>query len=475
MTSSLNRTGLKPNVLPNWGENSEDFYLTRSRGYLKQIGFSNVVKRGATYGDSRANVSYTHIATQSSGAGMVIDKVANAVCELRGDSVIVFNGGISGDVLSAWDSGARATQFSALIAAKPHWVHIQYGVNDIISWNGSSPSYDSFKNGLISDLKELVSACVGSGIPATVLEAINPCAAAAASYIGGMPLAGGWGANAALKAQMAREINSVMKEWMVGFADYARFADTAPLLTAEDGFAKADKTYADGTHFSALGSRISAPIISEAITDLLGPPSRVQLLDVGYRNALNAGMYGNTSGRVDGFQAMQNEAGTSTAEYSIVFDEDGDLCQQVTITTTDIAAGIARPRLDWTPLFYGASAAIQVSAGDVLQGSITYSIDGGSSGSRPAAGLVVCRPRIFYDDATNEFSQFGLPNGSITSGVPRMPAMRNASLPALRMPVKATKSSANMQNTTAMQILLYVSELGTTRIRMKMPVWKKVA
>lgn len=439
------------------------------------VRYARTVKRGATYGDSRANVSYTHIVTQASGAGIVIDKVANAVCELRGDSVIVFNGGISGDVLSAWDSGARATQFSALIAAKPDWVHVQYGVNDIIGWNGVSPAYETFKSGLISDLKELVSACVGSGIPATILEAINPCAAAAASYIGGLPVAGGWGANAALKAQMAREINAVMKDWISGFADYARFADTAPLLTADDGFAKTDKTYADGTHFSSLGSRICAPIISQAITDLLGSPSRVSLLDVGYRNALNVGMYGNTSGRVDGFQVMQNEAGTSAADYSIVVDDDGDLCQQVVITTTDIGAGIARPRLDWFPIFAGAAPAVPVVAGDVLQGCVRYSIDGGALGVSPAAGLVVCRPRIFYDDATNEFVQFGLPNGNVTSGIPRMPAMQNAALPALRMAVKAAKASSNMLSTTALQLLLYVSELGTTRIRMKMPEWRKVA
>lgn len=434
------------------------------------------MKRGATYGDSRANVSYVHTATYSSGAASVIDKVANAVIELRGDSIIVFNGGISGDGLANWDNPARTPNFSALIASKPDWLLIQYGVNDIIGWNGVSPTYAAFKDSLISDLKELIGASVSSGIPATVLEAINPCAAGPVSYIGGYPSAGGWGANADDKARMAREINAEMAAWIQGFADYARFADTAPILTAPDGYAKTDRTYADGTHFGALGARIAAPIISGAITELLGAPSRISLLEMGYRNSMNGAMLGNTGGRVNGIGLVQNEAGVSSAQYAVVIDDDGDLCQEVVITTTDIGAGIARPRVDWAPQFAGASAVVPVSAGDVLQASIRYSIDGGNPGSRPAAGLVVCRPRVFYDDSTNEFSQFGLPNAPVTSGIPRMPSMTSATLLCYRIAVKSGLASANILTaTTALQIMLYVSEVGVSRIRLKMPEWRKVA
>lgn len=440
------------------------------------IRHGGTVKRGATYGDSRANVSYTHTLTYASGAAAVIDKVANAVVELRGDSIMVFNGGISGDGLSNWDNPARTPNFAALVQAKPDWVHIQYGVNDIIGWNGVSPTYAAFKDGLVSDLKELVGACVGAGIPATVLEAINPCAASAVSYIGGYPSAGGWGAAAVDKARMAREINAEMRSWIQGFYDFARFADTEPVLTGSDGYAKTDRTYADGTHFGALGARLAAPIISAAITDLLGVPSRTSLLEIGYRNAMNSAMLGNTGGRMNGFGLMQNEAGNSSAQYAVVIDDDGDLCQEVVITTTDIGAGIARPRLDWAPLFAGASAAIPVSAGDVMQACIRYSIDGGSPGLSPAAGLVVSRPRIFYDDATNEFSQFGLPNAAVTSGIPSMPSMKDATLLSYRVAVKSGLASANILTaTTALQLMLYVSQVGVSRIRLKMPEWRRVA
>lgn len=54
--------------------------------------------------------------------------------------------------------------------------------------------------------------------------------------------------------------------------------------------------------------------------------------------------------------------------------------------------------------------------------------------------------------------------------------MKDATLLSYRVAVKSGLASANILTaTTALQVMLYISQVGVSRIRLKMPQWRKVA
>ena len=216
--------------------------------------------RLAVYGDSRANVSATHTATSAPSAAQLGEKVPVQLCMLRGDMQICFNGGISGDTAANWNSGTRISgtqDVAAMLATAPDLCYVQYGINDIIAGTASAT--------ILGNLQAFVAKVIGAGIP-VVFESINTAAPAAATYINGYSSSGGFGASAAAKLTVLREVRAGMQAFLAQFPAYLTwYVDTSSVSDAADGYAKTDKTYYDGTHMSRTGCRAAAVLIDAAM------------------------------------------------------------------------------------------------------------------------------------------------------------------------------------------------------------------
>ncbi|MFZ2973611.1 MAG: GDSL-type esterase/lipase family protein, partial [Ferribacterium limneticum] len=319
----------------------------------------------ATFGDSRANTG-SHRTTVT-GVGINGEKVASQLCMLRGDMEIVFNGGISGDTAVNWNSAARVASGQTvkdLIASQPDACKIQYGINDYIAGTAASV--------VVAALKELIAKVIGAGIP-VVFESTNPAAATSVSYINGYAASGGFGASAAAKLAEMQSGNAQMQAWLAQFpGNIAKYVDTSSVTTGDDGYAKTDQTYFDGTHMARnKGARPCAALIDAAISEYF-PRRYGQLLKAAYPNGLNRCWLSPTSGRASGVSTPQNESGTVTATYQIVVDDDGDLCQEINLTATVLNAGAFRTRIDLSPDWVGATPFFTIAAGDVLQACVDY-------------------------------------------------------------------------------------------------------
>lgn len=420
----------------------------------------------ATFGDSRSNTAGIHTGSMVSGSLLNTSRVPVVLCQVRPDIKLVFNGGVSGDSCSLWEA-ARGTSQSVedVLAASPDAVFIQYGINDIIGWNGSSPTRSNMILQTSNYLKSACAAFMGSGV-FVIFESINPCAQGSASYINGYSSAGGFGANYADKLDVLQQVNSQMQSWLANWRDRAIYVDTSPVFAAADGYAKTNGTYYDGTHGSSYGALPAAQLVDSAIRYKM--PLRTAILPGTNRNAVTGFWTNPTSGLGENVAFTADTGTWATETYSIDGDE-----QIINFNCTALSSGVARRIVDITPLIIGAGAIVPVNAADVMQGRIEYTLDDGAGG-RPNVFAISLRQRIYYDDASNEFVAFGQPTQTGSTDHPRMPAHSGALLtPGLA--IKAAKASANITASTRLQILIYGNTTGPTRLRLRNGEFRKVA
>lgn len=448
----------------------EIFPVTRSRPYGSVTPY-----RLAVYGDSRVNVSTTHLASAAASTSMNGEKAPVQLCMLRGDMQIVFNGGISGDTAANWNSAARivaSQDANSLLAATPDLCYIQYGVNDCIAGTAAATIY--------GNLKSLIAKIIGGGVP-VVFESINPCAIGPVSYINAYSSAGGFSttstqAEADTELAILQAVNTEMQSWLAQFPpSMATYVDTSSITAGTNGFAKTDKTYSDGTHVSRIGARGIAQVVDAAIQGQFPRLSGMLLRPgIAYSNGCNIAMLSPSSGRATDFAAIANDAGTMSATYEIGVDTDGWIYQQYNVTISALASSRYVARFDIQPDFDGASPFKALAAGDIMQGCVDYAIDDGAGGA-PIASHVYLQPRFYYDDATNQFTNFG-PNQQLAStDYPAMASAESGRLLAPRLAIKAAMASANLTTATAMQLLVVGNSTGTFRLRVRSPQWMKVA
>ena len=424
--------------------------------------------RLAVYGDSRANVSATHLgAAVASATTMLGEKTAVQLCMLRGDMQICFNGGISGDTAANWASASRASSsqnVAAMLATNPDLCLVQYGINDLILGTASAT--------ILTNLKAFAAKVIGAGLP-FIFESINTAAAASATYINGYSSSGGFGASAAAKLVEIAAVRSGMRTFLAQFpSNLAVYVDTSSVSDASDGYAKTDKTYYDGTHMSRLGCRAAAVLIDAAIARLF--PRRVGTgLKLAYPNGMNFAMLTPTSGRAAQFSAIQADSGTMTATYEVGQDDDGNWFQQYNVTVTALASGYFACRCEVLPDWVG-SGFFAMAAADVVQCSVDYMIDNGSGGA-PIASNFTARQRIYYDDASNEFTQIASVAQPASTDYPAIAAAESGRCITPRQAVKAAMTSANMTVSTALQFMVYGVSTGSFRLRLYNPQWGKVA
>ena len=387
---------------------------------------------------------------------------------LRGDMQIVFNGGISGDTAANWNSASRISSsqnVASMLVAAPDLCLVQYGINDLIAGTASAT--------ILTNLQAFAAKVIGAGIP-FVFESVNTAAAASATYINGYSSAGGFGASAAAKLTALREVRAGMEAFLAQFPDaLAMYVDTSSVSDAADGYAKTDKTYYDGTHMSRTGCRAAAALIEAAIAPYF--PRRLgTALKLVYPNGINFAMLSPSSGRASNFSAIAADNGTMSATYEVGRDADGNYFQQYNITITALASGYFKARLNILPDWIGGSPFFTLAAGDVMQASIDYMIDNGSGGA-PIVSHFASQPRIYYDDASNQFVSTGGVAQAASNDYPALVAAESGRLLAPRIAVKAAMASANMTVSTAIEFNVYGVSTGSFRVRVSNPQWAKVA
>lgn len=427
--------------------------------------------RVASFGDSRSNTNAAHL---DSGTNKVLrnEVVIGALVALRPDMLYVFNGGVSGTTAANWDNdiGGRVTANKTvqdMLATMPDLCVMQYGINDIIGWNGSSPTKSGKTAALIDALKACCATIMGAGVY-VAFESINPCAKASVSYINGYSSAGGYGANHADKNDILEAVNAEMKAWLTVRPQMGVFVDTSSATTAPDGYAKQDGTYRDGTHLSAYGAVAAAKIVDATIRQVV-PVRDIWALNSASlsQSAVNGALLSPTGGLADKW-AIEAGAGTWAADVKSI---DGDT-QEIVMTCTALASGIASRTVKLVPSFIGANTKPVVNAGDVLAARFELSVDDGAGG-RPACYVVYARQRLFYSDATNEYMSSFQPDALVSTDFPRMePGTFYVTLPTLT--VKAGMDNAAIQSTSGLFVVVVCNVIGTVRLRIRNAAWRVV-
>jgi len=427
--------------------------------------------RLATFGDSRANSGGQVYGASPNGPSG--EKVPGCLSRIRGDIQIVFNGGVSGGTTANWNNNteSRVTNkqtVADMLLTCPDMCYIQFGINDIIGAVADAT--------VIANLKDIVNRIVGAGIP-VIFESINPCATGSISYINGYSAAGGYGASFAAKQASQIAINAAMQAWLAQFpGNIALYVDTSSVSTAADGYAKADKTYSDGTHMSSIGTMSAAALINTAMLPYW-PLRYGQRLKPLYSNPTNRSMLTPTTGRAAKFSAIANESGTATATYSVVVDDEGDLCQEYNVTVSALASGASVQRFDILTDVTGATPILSLVAGDVVQGAVDYYIDNGDGGA-PIAANVFARLRMYYDATYNTRTTVYTSHGGTTGAAlgstdhPALPAAERGKL--LTGAVALDTDSTHLTVSSALQVYLFCNQLGTYRLRVKNPQCCKV-
>lgn len=438
--------------------------------YKRRSGFSPL--RVATFGDSRANIGASYTATVDGGYSG--EKMPTWLSALRGDMLFVFNGGISGNRAVNWDNNTdnRQTNLQSVtdcIATTPNLVIIQYGINDVIAGTSAATIYAA--------LQAMINEFLGAGI-FVAFESIYTCARGPASYINGYASSGGFSATTNQTEYEARlavmqSINASMSTWLAGFPGRAVFVDTNSTLAATDGYAKTDGTFYDGTHISQVGCRAGARVMNTALAPYFGTGMAGKPLSGLSRNALNDACITVVSGRAAGFSAGATEAGTLAYSYQVVQDAAGDWCQEYTITNTTAAATAARARLDLVPTFIGASTVPILAAGDLMQGAVDVYVDNGAGGA-PALHTVYGRGRIYYNDASNEYSQTLAIAQLASTDHPPFSQAESFRMITPRRAIKTAMTNTNIIANTAFSVFVCMNQPGTVRVRLKFVTWRKV-
>ena len=418
--------------------------------------------RLASFGDSRANVNSTAPDVSGSTSSLAITKGPTWAAAFRGDTELVLNYGVSGDTASNWANAARTggKTYTSLVASGADIVHIQYGVNDILTGNGTTPTATT----ICGYLQAVVLEVVKTGAIA-IFESVLPCTAAGWTSAGS--------GTAAQKRAIWESVNATMRAWLSSVPG-AAYADTAAKVTASDGYAD-PAYYADGIHLSNRGAMISGQVVAAASLALLPKkrgiffPSGLQV-GPNFIDMIAPPIAAITSG----------VAGTFTVNSQVVgYDPIYGPYVEFIVTPTALSSGEAT---FWAAVGgdvggFGATAKYDVSANDVLQGQCRLLIDDNAGGVPAGLRNYVVRQRCYYQAGGGVYADFG------SLAIPSAQSNLNAkidNLLCITPRITTTVASSGIEPPThakgyGLHIYVSVSTLDTFRVRLYAPMLRKAA
>ena len=409
----------------------------------------------ASYGDSRAAGEVAIFAPDFNVTSAYFRATRFPVMLMgaMGDVEYARNYGVGGDTCAAWASTTRAisggTSGSAsitnLINETLDFVAVQYGINDVVNWDGATPALATFVATQIGYHKAYITEILKSG-KKVVWESINPCSAA------------GYGSAAATKQTAVDQINAGVQGFIANLPLWAVYADTATSLKDTNGYANT-AYYADGVHFNRVGALRSAQIVSVAARQIIpkkiaisygASPARPNFIDWLAPAVYTVAENGSVSGLV-----------TTTGV------ENGEFYIQHVYTPT---AG-ARFRMAANGHVGTATPRYSVGIGDVVQGAARIVVDDGVGGA-PNASAIDMRHRMYGGSAvfqsTGEISNLTLT--TTTKFEQRVMTPRVASQ-------MASTSIADVGLSQGYALEVFVTSPGTAQVRVRIysPQLRRVA
>ena len=420
----------------------------------------------ASFGDSRANTNSASPDVSGNTQSLSIFKSSWWAAAYRGDSEFVLNYGVSGDPASGWalatrNGGVTTKPISSLVAATCDIVHMQYGVNDILTGNGTTPTAATIAGYLQAAMLEIFKC--GKTV---IFESILPCTAA------GWVSAGS--GTAAQKQAIADEVNRLMQAWCALFPTVCRYVDTATLLkSTSTGYANS-AYYVDEIHLNNDGARLCGKELALASLEIVpGKPG------IWYPSGLQTGPNFIDMVAPGVTNILTGLAGTFTLNSQTTgISADGPYTEWV-VTPNTLASGEAT---FWTVLHadvggFGATPKYTVAVSDVLQGQCTLLVDDGAGGAPSGLRNVLLRQRVFYQAGGSTYADVG------SYAIPSTQSLFTEKIDALMTTprITTTTASAGIEPTTnakgyGLHIFVSVSQTGTPiRIRATAPSLRKAA
>jgi len=409
----------------------------------------------ASFGDSRSlgEVAITSPDFSVTSAFMRATRVPALLMGKMGDVEYSRNYGVSGDLCVNWNSTTRAISGGGSGTASItnlcnetalDFVVVQYGINDVISWNGASPVLATFVATQVALHKAYITEILKSG-KKVVWESINPCTFANYSSI-------------AAKQTAVDQINAAVSAFIAGFPLWAVYADTATYLKDGTGYANTNY-YADGTHFNRTGVLLSAGIVATAARAILPKKAAISYGALPVRpnfiDWLSPAVY------------TVAETGAANSLVTTTGVENGEFYIQHTYTPT---AG-TRFRMATNGHVGTATPRYAISIADVVQGSARVVVDDGAGGA-PNASAIDLRHRMYgasgVFQTTGDLADLSLtPSSAIDV---RMITPRVAS-------AMASASIADVGLSQGYTLELFVTSPGTSpvRVRIYSPQLRRVA
>lgn len=451
--------------------------------------------KAGVYGDSRVNSGWIPQSGTASATNYQVtaDKPTPYWTAFAGNLRLAFMGGVSGDAVALWRTVPRGTNrsFTDAIAAGLEIIYVQYCINDIIGWNGTSPVYATHLNTVFENWKAFIAEFLKAGIK-VVAESTQPCNDTSVSNYTGWTSTGGYGASAAQKAQMVAELCDMQRAWVASLDQtQIRFVDThnalldpARLLgttSAGRPYGYADMTkYGDGTHCTEATFAWIAKQVADA-SNLLIAPCRADVLLPTFAgpNFVNALALSPTSGIASGVTTSQ-DAGTWSLTPSTGIDERGAY-QEYLATATALASGIATLCINMQAPVAGASPSYSVASTDTIGAQVALYVDDGSGGAPPIIRLAT-RQRYFITAGGSVFSDGGGVSTSTLSNrfdqIFSAPLQMRCELP----PVITGQASAALSagssgsSATGLTVFLYTTVTASPiRVRVYWPAIKRIA
>ena len=416
----------------------------------------------ASFGDSRANVNSTVPDVSGHASSLSISKGPSWTAAYRKDTELTHNYGVSGDAASGWAAAARTggKTVVSFVACGADVVHIQYGVNDIIAGNGTTPTSDTISG----YLKAVVLEAIKTGMH-VIFESILPCTASGWT-------SGGSG-TAAQKQAIADAVNTSMHGFIASVPN-AVYADSATLLKdSATGYANT-AYYIDQIHLNNVGAMLSGKTCAAA--SYLTLPKKQAIY---YPSGLQSG-----ANFIDSFAPpittiLTGVAGTfSLNSQTISYDGNGPYVEFV-IQALTLSSGEAT---FWAAIggnvgAFGGTSKYSVAASDVLQGQAHLVIDDGAGGKPSGVRNFVFRHRCYYQAGGGVYADFG--SYAVPSTMSDILEPVDVLTTAPR--VTTTVASSGIEPPTHVKgygLHLYVSVSQTTspvRIRVYAPMLRKAA
>lgn len=400
----------------------------------------------APFGDSRSDLGSASPDLSTYQLVTDIRAVTWAVAQLQ-DCELTRNYGVSGDAAVNWNLASRSggKTFADLDQSSVDLVVIQYGINDAMG--GASAAT------ITAALQALCMQIIKSG-KRFVFDSIIPVRAPAT--------------NPVTTQATADAVNAAMSAWIGGLpSTMARYADTASVLKAPDGFASTAYFDSGGIHLTAAGARAARAVLSAAIRALL--PVKPGLLSV--PDATAANMLNQLP--PNGFYLV--EAGTGAAVMTYGQDSQGYYVDWV-VTPATFASGEFRIRVDLSANFQTASPPYYALAGnEMLQGTARVILDNGAGGT-PNCYALGARQRFYTGSVFRDWGR--IPGGTPDSTLPDFTGGAvDIRLTTPRMANATASAVANPAAGSGYQLQVFVSAQNLTpfRIRLYNPQLRRVA